>query len=62
MSQEPVLILGTVKDNLLFGNKDATDDDIREALQKANAKFVYEMENGIDTYIGSSAVLNISGG
>lgn len=62
VSQEPVLILGTVKDNLLFGNKDATENDLREALQKANATFVYEMENGLDIYIGSSAVLNLSGG
>lgn len=62
VSQEPVLILGTVRDNLLFGNKDASEADIKEALQKANATFVYETENGLDTYIGSSAVLNLSGG
>jgi ATP-binding cassette subfamily B (MDR/TAP) protein 1 len=46
----------------MFGNKDATEADIKEALQKANATFVYDMENGLDTYIGSSAVLNLSGG
>ena len=26
VSQEPVLILGTIRDNLLFGNKDATEE------------------------------------
>ena len=46
----------------MYGNKDATEQDIKEALSKANASFVYEMENGLDTYIGSSAVLNLSGG
>lgn len=62
VSQEPVLILGTVKDNLLFGNKDATDADIENALRLANAEFVYQMENSLDTYIGSASVLNLSGG
>lgn len=54
--------MGTVKDNLLLGNKDATYDEINDALKKANATFVYEMENGLNTYIGSASVLNLSGG
>jgi ABC-type multidrug transport system fused ATPase/permease subunit len=62
VSQEPVLILGSIKDNLLFGNRDATDADIRDALQKANATFIYEMPDNLQTYIGSSNVLNMSGG
>ena len=62
VSQEPVLILGTIKENLLFGNKDATDEDIEEALKLANATFIYDMENKLDSYIGSSSVLNLSGG
>ena len=62
VSQEPVLILGTVKDNLLFGNKDASDADIDYALQQANATFIYDMENKLDTYIGSASVMNLSGG
>jgi ATP-binding cassette subfamily B (MDR/TAP) protein 1 len=62
VSQEPVLILGTIRDNLLFGNKDASLEDIDEAIKKANATFVYDMENKLDTYIGSTAVLNLSGG
>lgn len=62
MSQEPILVMGTVKDNLLLGNKDATEDEIKDALIKANAIFVYEMENGLNTYIGSASVLNLSGG
>ena len=35
--QEPTMIIGTIKENLLFGNKDATDKEIIEALRKANA-------------------------
>jgi ABC-type multidrug transport system fused ATPase/permease subunit len=56
------LILGSIRENLLFGNKDATVDDMKHALKQANADFVYEMENGLDTYIGSASVLNLSGG
>jgi len=62
VSQEPVLIIGTIKENLMYGNKDATEEDLEEAIKKANATFVYEMENKLDTYIGSTAVLNLSGG
>lgn len=62
VSQEPVLILGTIRDNLLFGNKDATNEDIEYAIKQANATFIYDMENKLDTYIGSASVLNLSGG
>jgi len=46
----------------LFGNKDASDDEIIEALQKANAQFVFEFEKQLDTFIGTSSVVNLSGG
>ena len=62
VSQEPVLILGTVRDNILFGNKDATEKEMDYALKQANATFVYDMEDKLDTYIGSASVLNLSGG
>ena len=32
------------------------------ALERADASFVYELEKGIDTYVGSGSVLNLSGG
>jgi ABC-type multidrug transport system fused ATPase/permease subunit len=32
VGQEPRLFEGTIKDNLLVGNKDATDEEIKEAL------------------------------
>jgi ABC-type multidrug transport system fused ATPase/permease subunit len=62
VSQEPVLILGTIRDNLLFGNKDATEEDMALSLKRADAGFVNDLENGLDTYIGSGSVLNLSGG
>ena len=57
-----VLILGTIRDNLLFANKDATQSDMEAALKRANAEFVKQLDNGLDTYIGSSAIQNLSGG
>ncbi len=46
----------------MYGNKDASQEDIEYAVQQANAGFVHSLENGIDTYVGSGAILNLSGG
>ena len=46
----------------MFGNKDANTEDIDRALKQANATFVYEIEGGVDTYVGSASLLNLSGG
>lgn len=62
VAQEPVLILGTIEENLKFANKNATTNDIKTVLTKANAEFVQKLEDGLGTYIGSSAIQNLSGG
>jgi len=62
VSQEPVLILGSIRDNLRFANKDATEEDMLKALEKANAQFVMNLENKLETYIGSTSIQNLSGG
>lgn len=62
VSQEPVMILGTIRDNLLYGNKDATVLECKEALTRANANFVFELENGMDTFVGTAGIMNMSGG
>jgi ABC-type multidrug transport system fused ATPase/permease subunit len=56
------LIYGTIKENLLYGNSDATDQDIKEALDLANAQFVYDLDLGLDTFVGVGSMLNLSGG
>lgn len=60
--QEPTMIIGTIRENLLFGNRDATDEEINAALVKANAQFVFDFEQQLDTFLGSSSVVNLSGG
>ena len=62
VSQEPVLILGTIRENLKYGNMEATEEDMLEVLQQANASFVNTLEHGLDTYVGAASVMNLSGG
>ena len=45
------LVSGTIRDNLLMGNPDATDEEMREALRIACAEYVYELPDGIDSPI-----------
>ena len=56
------MIMGTIRDNLLFGDKDASERECREALEMANAGFVFDQENGMDTFVGTSGIVNMSGG
>ena len=56
------MILGTIRDNLLFGDKDATEKDMHDALAQANAQFVYDNEEGLDTFVGTAGIMNMSGG
>ena len=37
VGQEPVMIMGTIRDNLLYGNKDASEKDMLYAIKQANA-------------------------
>ena len=46
------LLRGTIRDNLLLGKLDATDDELREALRRASALFVYDLPDGLDTPCG----------
>jgi ABC-type bacteriocin/lantibiotic exporter with double-glycine peptidase domain len=47
--QGNTLFSGTVRENLLMGNPDATDDQIRKVLHTAAADFVLELPDGLDT-------------
>jgi ATP-binding cassette subfamily B (MDR/TAP) protein 1 len=63
VSQEPVLIMGTIRQNLAFGWCTASEEDMKEALRQANAlDFVMKLDGGLDAYVGASSMLNLSGG
>lgn len=57
--QNATLFYGTIRSNLLWGNKDATDDDIKRALEIAQATFAYD--KGLDSVILQKGQ-NLSGG
>ncbi|QNK82748.1 ABC transporter ATP-binding protein [Nakamurella sp. PAMC28650] len=60
--QKPYLFSGTVASNLRYGNPQATDDDLWEALEIAQAKgFVQKMPDGLDSAISQGGT-NVSGG
>lgn len=60
--QQSYLFSGTVRDNIKFGNPDATDEEIWRAIEIAQAKsFVSSMAEGIDSFV-SQAGKNYSGG
>lgn len=51
--QTPHLFSGTIKENIRYGNHDATDEEIIAAAKAANAhEFIEKLENGYDTQVG----------
>ena len=62
VAQKAFLFKGTIRSNVCFGKADATDDEIMEALELAQAtEFVASKEDGIDSIIEENAA-NLSGG
>ena len=60
--QKNVLFSGTIRDNLKWGNEDATDEEILEACKAADAyEFIQSFPYGLDTDLGQGGV-NVSGG
>ncbi len=62
VQQDVHLFSGTVRDNIAYGDPDATDEQILEAARLAGAdEFIPLLPQGIDTYIGERGV-KLSGG
>jgi len=59
--EDATLFSSSVRDNVLLGNKDQNEDDLKQALEIAQAQFVYDMPRGLDTPIGDEG-LSLSGG
>ena len=60
--QKNVLFAGTVKENLRWGNKNATDEELEEACRLAQADaFIKAFPDGYDTHIEQGGT-NVSGG
>lgn len=60
--QDNFLFTGTIKDNIMLGNPDATEEDLQEAVKLAHLEEVIEASsNGLDTMLGERG-LTLSGG
>ena len=60
--QKAVLFAGTIRDNLKWGNPDATDEEIMAALEIAQAKDFVEAKEGVLDYWVEQGGKNLSGG
>ena len=59
--QQALLFSGTIRENLCFGKENASDEDIHQALQLAQASFVEEWKDGVESQITQGGH-NLSGG
>ncbi len=60
--QKNVLFSGTIRENLLWGNKEATEEELVRACELAQADhFIRELEDGYDTHLEQGGT-NVSGG
>lgn len=62
VQQDVYMFSGTIKENIAYGNPNASLEEIIEAAKSANAHdFIMSLENGYDTYVGERGV-KLSGG
>ena len=60
--QKNILFSGTIKENLRWGNKNASDEELKKACKMAHADdFISQFPDGYDTYIEQGGA-NVSGG
>jgi ATP-binding cassette subfamily B protein len=59
--EDATLFSASVRDNVLLGRPEASEDDLAEALEIAQSAFVYELPDGLDTKVGEEG-LSLSGG
>ena len=59
--QKAWLFSGTIRDNLRYGKSDATDDEMRHALEIAQSEFVFDLPEGLDAPVAQGGT-NFSGG
>lgn len=62
VQQDVYLFSGTVRENIVYGKPDATEQEVIDAAKAAGAyDFIMNLENGFDTYVGERGVM-LSGG
>lgn len=62
VQQDVFLFTGTIKENILYGNPEASDEEVVKAARNANIhEFICSLPDGYDTYVGERGV-KLSGG
>ncbi|MBE6043442.1 MAG: ABC transporter ATP-binding protein [Clostridium thermopalmarium] len=62
VQQDVFLFTGTIKENILYGNPDASDEEVIDAAKRANIHdFIINLPDGYDTYVGERGI-KLSGG
>lgn len=62
VQQDVFLFTGTIKENILYGNPEASDEEVVKAAKNANIhEFICSLPDGYDTYVGERGV-KLSGG
>tara|TARA_A100001011_G_scaffold398005_1_gene500856 strand:- start:18272 stop:20029 length:1758 start_codon:yes stop_codon:yes gene_type:complete len=62
VTQNVILFNDTIKNNIIHGNKNASENDVNKAVKSANIQdLVEKLDNGLNTYIGENGV-KLSGG
>jgi ATP-binding cassette subfamily B protein len=59
--EDATLFSVSVRDNILLGREQSTEEELREAISVAQAQFVYDLPEGLETKIGEEG-LSLSGG
>ena len=59
--EDATLFSASVRDNILLGREDSTEEELKEAITVAQAQFVYDLPEGLETKIGEEG-LSLSGG
>jgi ATP-binding cassette subfamily B protein len=59
--EDATLFSASVRDNVLLGRPEASEADLKQALDIAQAQFVYDLPDGLDTKIGEEG-MSLSGG
>ncbi len=59
--QKGLLFSGTIKENIRYGNENATDEEVARAIEISQSNFVYDFPEGLDYHV-SQGGKNVSGG
>jgi len=63
ISQDSDMFAKTIRENLMYGNPEATEEELREACRVSNClDFIEDFDEGFDTFTGNKELMSLSGG